>query len=254
MELMNDTAATLFSSDQLAGLDPARIPGHVAIIPDGNRRWAKKMQECCDKGHHAGAANLIEIAKGGKALGIKTLTFYLFSTENWNRPQEEVEALKWLLQEFLRGNCEEMRQEGIRLKTIGNIEALPKDILAVINETVEATAHCKEIDMVLAMNYGARDEIRRAFHRILDRYAQGELEKEEVTEKLIASYLDTNPWGDPDLLIRTSGEMRISNFLLWQLSYTEIYVTELFWPEFKPMDLLHAVIDFQKRERRLGGT
>lgn len=246
--------AELFSPEQLARLNPNRIPGHIAIIPDGNRRWAKKQADNYQKGHEAGAGNLIEIVKAGKALGVKTLTFYLFSTENWTRSQEEISALMWLLQEFLRDNCQEMQEEGVRLKTIGDLNALPEEALKAVQETIEATADCDQLDMVLALNYGGRDEIRRAFRSILDDYAEGKLQKEEVTEDLIAGYLDTKHWNDPDLLIRTSGEMRISNFLLWQLSYTEIYSTELLWPEFKPIDLLDAIADFQKRERRLGGT
>jgi undecaprenyl diphosphate synthase len=248
------TITTFFSPEQLEHLDSTRIPRHVAIIPDGNRRWAKKQQEYYNKGHQAGANNLIEIVKAGKALGIKVLTFYLFSTENWNRSKEEVGGLMWLLQEFLKENCQDMQAQGVRLKTIGDVASLPKEALTVVNETLEATAHCDQIDMVLALNYGARDEIKRAFHHILDDYSSDKIKKEEVTETLIGNYLDTSSCGDPDLLIRTSGEMRISNFLLWQLSYTEIYVTELLWPEFKPIDLLHAIADFQRRERRLGGT
>lgn len=254
MESMNAMTTTFFSPQQLACLDKTRIPSHVAIIPDGNRRWAKKQQEDYEKGHEAGATNLIEIVKAAKTIGIKALTFYLFSTENWVRSKEEVAALMWLLQDFLKEHCEEMQAQGVSLKTIGDLEALPKEVLTVVEETIEATRQCEQIDMILALNYGGRDEIRRVFHRLLDHYADGNLKKEEVTEKLIASYLDTELWGDPDLLIRTSGEMRLSNFLLWQLSYTEIYVTQLLWPEFKPSDLLDAVADFQKRERRLGGT
>ena len=247
-------ATTIFSSQQLAMVNKQRIPQHVAIIPDGNRRWAKKLSESRDMGHQAGASNLIDIVKAGREIGIKALTFYLFSTENWSRSQDEIHALMWLLQEFLKEHCEEMCQYGVRLRTIGNLSTLPPEVLTVVEETIEATAHCDQIEMILALNYGSRDEIKRAFHRILDDCANGKFTKEDVTEKLISSYLDTNHWGDPDLLIRTSGEMRVSNFLLWQLSYTEIYVTELLWPEFKPENLLDAVANFQKRERRLGGT
>lgn len=251
---MEQTQTAIFPPEQLARVDLSRVPRHVAIIPDGNRRWAKRQQEEAGKGHEAGADTLIGIVNAGKALGIKALTFYLFSTENWTRPKEEVAALMWLLQEFLKEQCAEMVEQGVRLQTIGNLDALPKEVLVVIEETVAATAHCNQIDMILALNYGSRDEIRRAVHSLLDHYDAGKLRKEDVTEKLISGYLDTKQWGDPDLLIRTSGEMRVSNFLLWQLSYTEIYVTELLWPEFKPKDLLDAVADFQKRERRLGGT
>ena len=218
MKSMSAMTTTIFSPQQLAAIDLSRVPRHVAIIPDGNRRWAKKQQEIYDKGHEAGASNLIEIVKAGKTVGIKALTFYLFSTENWTRSQEEVGALMWLLQEFLKEHCAEMQEQGVRLKTIGNLDALPKEVLEVVEKTIQATAHCDKIDMILALNYGSRDEIRRVFHQILDRYSAGTLQKEEVTENLIASYLDTELWGDPDLLIRTSGEMRVSNFLLWQLT------------------------------------
>lgn len=247
------TATAVFSSLELAALSH-QIPRHVAIIPDGNRRWAKKQQKCYDLGHQAGADNIIEIVKAGKAIGIKALTFYLFSTENWARSKIEIHALMWLLQKFLRDNVGEMQAEGVRLRTIGDLDALPKDALTSVKETMEATAHCEDIEMILALNYGARDEIRRVIRSIVDHCSMGKLQKEDVTEKLISSYLDTSPWGDPELLIRTSGEMRISNFLLWQLSYTEIYVSKLLWPDFKPHALLDAIIDFQKRERRLGGA
>lgn len=242
--------ATLFTPQQLARLDQARIPRHVAIIPDGNRRWAKKQRRHYDFGHRTGASALIQTIKAAKELGVKVMTFYLFSTENWSRSREEVAALMWLLKRFLLENCEEMRTCGIRLKTIGELSAFPKRVLSVVENTVEATVDCDQIDMVLALNYGGRDEIKRVLHRIIDKG----LPKEQITESLIASYLDTAPWGDPDLLIRTSGEMRLSNFLLWQLSYAEIYIAQVLWPDFKPEHLLEAVVDFQKRERRLGGT
>lgn len=248
------TTVTYFSSQQLARLKQERVPHHIAVIPDGNRRWAKKNQIRFDKGHQAGADNVIEIVKAAKELGVKAITFYLFSTENWSRSQTEIRALMWLLKDFLKKNCNTMLADGVRLKTIGDLSALQKSTLKVVQETMQATAKCSDIDLILALNYGARDEIRRVIHQIIDHCSEGKLQKEEVTEKLIASYLDTSPWGDPDLLIRTSGEMRISNFLLWQLSYAEIHISKSLWPEFGPEDLLDAVIDFQKRERRLGGT
>lgn len=245
---------SIYSSEQIACLDQSRIPRHVAFIPDGNRRWAKKQMEMAKKGHQAGANVLIEIVKAGKELGVKAMTFYLFSTENWNRPPEEVAALMWLLEEFLRGNCEEMKQQGVRLKTIGDLKALPKEVLLAIEETEQSTSHCNQIDMIFALNYGGRDDMRRAIRKILDDYSDKKLQKDQITEGLISQYLDTAPWGDPDLLIRTSGEMRISNFLLWQVSYSEIHVTDVLWPDFTHEDLLRAFIDFQQRERRLGGT
>lgn len=247
-------ASIYFTSEQIASLGNARGPRHIAIIPDGNRRWAKKQESMYQKGHEAGANNLIEIVKAAKDLGVKAITFYLFSTENWSRPQEEIAALMWLLQDFLEEQRSVMISHGVRLGTIGNLSALPSDVQKIVAETKDATSHCDAIDLVFALNYGGRDDITRAIHCILDDCAKGKLCKEQVTEKVIASYLDTNPWGDPDLLIRTSGEMRVSNFLLWQLSYAEIYIKDMFWPEFKPSDLLDAIIEFQKRERRLGGN
>ena len=182
------------------------------------------------------------------------MTFYLFSTENWNRPKEEVAALMCLLEEFLRCHCEEMKENGFRLKTIGDLKALPQEVLTAIDETSRNTAHCDQMDIIFALNYGGRDDIIRAIHKIVDNNSCNKITKAQITENLVSQYLDTAVWGDPELLIRTSGEMRISNFLLWQISYSEIHVTEVLWPDFTPEDLLKAIIDFQKRERRLGGT
>jgi len=251
---METAISSIFTPGQVASISHAPIPRHIAVIPDGNRRWAKAQNASCLKGHEAGANNLIEIIKAAKDLGVKVVTFYLFSTENWSRPQEEINALMWLLERFLKDKCPEMIANETRLKTIGNTGTLPANVQKTIEETIQATSHCRMIDLVLAINYGGRDDLTRAFKRIHEDCINGKLRKEEVTEKLIAGYLDTNSWGDPELLIRTSGEMRISNFLLWQLSYAEIYITNLLWPEFSPNDLLDAIKEFQKRERRLGGT
>ncbi len=243
----------IFTPEQLASLDKTRLPNHVAIIPDGNRRWAAKKREESEKGHFQGASTLIEIVKAAKALGIKTITFFCFSTENWSRSREEINILMWLLQDFLNENRLDMQTTGVRFSTIGNLEALPQEALIAIEETRRATAQCQDINMVVALNYGARDEIRRVLHKIIDDSNDGKIHKEQITEALIASYLDTAPWGDPELFIRTSGEMRLSNYLLWQMAYTEIYFTDVLWPDFKPADLLAAVADFQGRERRWGG-
>jgi len=247
-------APTMFTSEQLAQLPSTKVPRHVAIIPDGNRRWAKQQCAATDQGHREGANIIIDTVKAAKELGIRTVTFYLFSTENWSRSKEEIALLMWLLKEFLRDQCPEMIAHGVKLSTIGDLSVFSQDILQAVEETVEKTAHCDKIDMVLALNYGGRDEIRRTIERIVIEALKNKCPIEHISEDLIASYLDTAPWGDPELLIRTSGEMRISNFLLWQLSYTEIYVTNTLWPDFKPHHLLEAVADFQKRERRLGGT
>lgn len=246
-------ASSIYTPEEIACLEKTRVPRHVAIIPDGNRRWAKQRDEMILSGHQAGANTLIEIVKAGKELGIKAMTFYLFSTENWSRPKEEVIALMWLLEDFLRKRCEEMQQNGVRLMTIGNLSALSAEVQIAIKETKQSTANSKDIDMIFALNYGGRDDLCRAFRKIVDKYG-GMLNNECLTEDLIARHLDTAPWGDPDLLIRTSGEMRISNFLLWQLSYSELHVTDALWPDFSHKDLLNAIIDFQTRDRRLGGT
>jgi len=247
------TTPSIYTPEQTACLDKARVPRHVAIIPDGNRRWARQREEMVLLGHQAGANTLIEIVKAGKELGVKAMTFYLFSTENWNRSKQEVIALMWLLEDFLRRRCEEMKEHGVRLMTIGNLKALSSEVQLAIEETMQSTAHCTDIDMIFALNYGGRDDLCRAFHKIVDEH-KGSLKSEHLTENLISRHLDTAPWGDPELLIRTSGEMRISNFLLWQLSYSEIHVTDALWPDFSHEDLLTAIRDFQTRDRRLGGT
>lgn len=248
------TQSLLFAPEQLSLLDKNRIPRHVAIIPDGNRRWAKNQQTSTEQGHREGSNAIIEIVKAAKDLGVKILTFYLFSTENWTRPKEEIAALMWLLEDFLYRQTNAMLENNIRLQTIGDLERLPPRALKAVNDTMAATRHCDQIEMVLALNYGSRDEICRAVKKIVGDCCEKKIHEEEIDEDLISKYLDTSQWLDPDLLIRTSGEIRVSNFLLWQISYTEIYVADVLWPDFKPANLLDALINFQKRERRLGGT
>jgi undecaprenyl diphosphate synthase len=243
-----------FSSSQLARLDPLRMPQHIAIIPDGNRRWAKKRLSSVQEGHREGADTLMEVVKAAKELKIKGITLYSFSTENWNRPPEEVMALMALFTTYLTEQREEMVQSGIKLETIGDLEPLPPYLRETIHTTKFATRNCNKISLILALNYGSRNEICRAFRAILEDYDQQLLSKEDINEETISRYLDTHPWGDPDLLIRTSGELRVSNFLLWQISYSEIHVAPVLWPDFKPEHLIDAVIDFQGRERRWGGA
>lgn len=243
-----------FHSSQLDRVDRSRIPQHIAIIPDGNRRWAKKRLSSIKEGHLEGADNLMEIVKAAQELEIKYLTFYCFSTENWNRAPEEVMFLMALFTHYLTEQREEMVQSGIRLETIGELATLPPFLRKVIYETQEATQECNGINLILALNYGSRNEICRAFKSMLEDYNRQQILKEEINEATISRYLDTYKWGDPDLLIRTSGELRVSNFLLWQISYSEIYVAPVLWPDFTPQHLLEAVIDFQRRERRWGGV
>ncbi|WP_166156024.1 polyprenyl diphosphate synthase [Neochlamydia sp. AcF84] len=243
-----------YTLEQKASLDPKRIPQHVAFIPDGNRRWAKRQQMRSIEGHQEGSDNLIEIVKAGKELGIKNFTFYLFSTENWSRPQEEIDALMWLLHTYLIEQQSFFVEEGTRLCTIGNTAALPEYVQKTIEETRQVTAHCQEADLIFALNYGSRDEIKRAVQSIAQDIIHKKITPEQISEEIISQYLDTAPWSDPDLLIRTSGELRLSNYLLWQLSYTEIFSSNVLWPDFTPYHLLEALLNYQKRERRLGGA
>lgn len=234
-------------------LDPTRIPHHLAIMMDGNRRWAKKRLLPPVAGHWKGAETISSLVKVAAKIGIRVLTVYSFSTENWNRSDVEIEGLMTLLKIFLQNERPQMVQEGVRLETIGDLSRFPQDVRDVLDETKRLTAGGEKIDLVLALNYGARDEIRRATTSIIDDILCGKLNKEALSEKMIARYLDTAKWKDPDLLIRTSGETRLSNFLLWQLSYTEIYITPTLWPDFSEEHLMTAILDYQSRERRLGG-
>lgn len=242
-----------FKAEQLALLDKARIPQHVAIIPDGNRRWAKKEEFSSKEGHACGADILMDVVKSGRELGIKTMTFYTFSTENWLRSEEEVQGLLWLLQSYLNDKCCEMIEWGIRFYAIGDLSGLPDGLRKTIEETTISTLSCDKIEMVLAINYGSRDEICRAIKSIASDYSNEKITLKNITTELVSSYLDTKKWPDPELLIRTSGEMRISNFLLWQLSYSEIYVSNVLWPDYTPEHLFQAIYSYQKRQRRLGG-
>jgi undecaprenyl diphosphate synthase len=238
----------LFSLADLATVNPERIPQHIAIIPDGNRRWAQQRKSGCEVGHRHGADVVLDIVKGAKELGIKTVSIYTFSTENWNRPQEEINALFFLMDTYLKSQRERMIANEVRLHSIGDVSGLPKMLQDTLAETKAATAHCTGINFVMALNYGSRNEICRSIQAIA---AKG-IPADQITEAMISEHLDTAPFGDPDLLIRTSGEQRISNFLLWQISYAEIYTTPLYWPDFTPHHLLEAVEAFQKRQRRIG--
>lgn len=243
-----------FHPSQLALLDRSRLPRHIAIIPDGNRRWAKKRLSSIQAGHREGADTLMETVKAAQELGVEKITFYSFSTENWNRSQEEVLALMALIATYLIEQCEEMVQCGIKLETIGDLSTLPDFLLESIQETKCATKDCDKIRLILALNYGSRNEICRAFKAIVEDYDRKHIDKEDINETMIARYLDTSPWGDPDLLIRTSGELRVSNFLLWQISYSEIHIAPVLWPDFTPQHLMEAILDFQRRQRRWGGA
>lgn len=241
-----------FSQEQINQLDSHHIPQHIAVIPDGNRRWA--MERCGDHslGHQQGCDTLLDIVKAASELGIRTLTLFSFSTENWQRPQDEVDFLMMLLENYVVDQRQAMIDHGIRLETIGDLTPVPSSVKEQLEATKKATQHCKKIDLVLAVNYGARNEITRAVKRLLRDCHEKKLEETHIDEKMISHYLDTSSWVDPDLLIRTSGELRISNFLLWQLSYAELYFPDVLWPDFTPNHLLEAVMKYQQRTRRIG--
>jgi undecaprenyl diphosphate synthase len=247
-----DCPLEIYSAEDIDLLDPNKIPGHIAIIMDGNRRWARQAGVSPMMGHWEGAEVLTDIVRAASEIGVKTLTVFAFSTENWARSEEEIEALMNLFELYLIRKREPMVQDGIRLDAIGRLSDLPENIQRALDDSRKATQHCSKINLVLALNYGGRDEIRRALGKILKLHEERKLAPEDLTEELISSYLDTSPWGDPDLLIRTSGEVRISNFLLWQISYSEIYITDVLWPHFTPKKLLEAVITYQNRKRRGG--
>lgn len=246
------TSTRYFSAQDCALIDFSRIPHHVAFIMDGNRRWAKKGSMETPKGHRQGAEGLIDIIKASKELGIRVMTLYVFSTENWNRSQEEVLALMWLFESYIRNLIPTMIENGMRFDTIGNLSEMPEGVNNAVREAKEATENCEDIEVVFAMNYGARDELCRAFKKMIHDHSLNKLSITDITEQTVASYLDTKNYPDPDLVVRTGGEQRISNFLLWQASYSELYVTDVLWPDFSPQHLLETVKEFQRRDRRLG--
>jgi len=243
---------TLPAEQEELKLDPQRIPNHIAIIMDGNRRWAKRKGVPAMVGHWNGAEALSRIVENAASLGVKVLTVFAFSTENWKRPDEEVDSLMRLFQMYLSGNKDRMIREGVRLATIGDLRRLSADVKQTLADVKKVTAGGDRIDLVLAINYGARDNIRRATASIVEDCISGRINKEDISEALISRYLDTAPWKDPQLLIRTSGEQRVSNFLLWEISYAEVYITETLWPDFNEQELIKAIAEYQKRERRVG--
>ena len=227
-------------------------PKHIAIIMDGNRRWAKQKGFPTVYGHWKGAGVVTNILRFASEFGVKVLTLYAFSTENWSRPQKEIDELMRVISFYLKRKKRSMIKESVRLETIGDLSRLPLYVQEILEQTKEATAEGSKIKLVLALNYGGRDEMKRAFVKMAGDLEGGVISKQEISEDLIEKYLDTASLGDPDLFIRTSGELRLSNFLLWQMSYTEVYSTNVLWPDFSRKDLLDAIFEFQKRERRLG--
>ncbi len=235
-----------------ADLDRQHLPEHVAVIMDGNGRWAKQQGLPRIVGHRQGVDALKDLLRCCKDWGIRSLTAYAFSTENWGRPTEEVDFLMMLFERMLRKELEEMHLEGVRITFLGDLEALPKSLQSEIYRSMAETANNQAIHFNVAINYGSRKEIVRVCRQVAEKVQSGELKAEEVDESLFEKYLYTAGTHDPDLLIRTSGEMRLSNFLLWQIAYTEIYFTNILWPDFNRTEFHHALLTYQNRDRRFG--
>ncbi|MBW1979741.1 MAG: isoprenyl transferase [Deltaproteobacteria bacterium] len=231
-----------------------KLPQHLAIIMDGNGRWAKQRNLTRIEGHRQGAESVRLIVRACRKIGIPVLTLYAFSKENWQRPSLEVQALWQLLRDYLKSELSEMLENGIRLNTLGNIEDLPGRVKRLLRDTMQKTAANKDMILNLALSYSGRDEIVRAARRLATLCSSGQLTAADIREETLSSFLDTGGMPDPDLLIRTSGEYRLSNFMLWQLAYTEIYITPVYWPDFREEQLMEALFDFQQRERRFGKT
>ena len=230
----------------------ANLPKHIAIIMDGNGRWAKQRSLPRFAGHREGINSVREITRICGEIGIKHLTLYTFSKENWARPQTEVSALMKLLLTSIRKEIKNLHKNNVRLTTIGAFQDLPKSARKGIEEGIGITKDNTGLNLNLALSYGSRQEIMNAIHRIAEMIDSGKLNVEDINQETFENMLYTNKMPDPELLIRTGGEFRVSNFLLWQIAYTEIFVTETFWPAFREIELLQAITDFQSRERRFG--
>lgn len=235
-------------------LNPDNIPQHIAIIMDGNGRWAKQKGKLRTFGHKNGVKAVREATEAAAEIGVKYLTLYAFSTENWNRPKLEVKALMELLVSTIAKELKTLNKNQIRLQTIGNIEDLPKKAQKELLEAIEETKNNTRMTLVLALSYSSKWEITNAVKLISSKVAKGELSKDQITDQLISDHLTTKGIPDPELMIRTSGEHRISNFLLWQLAYAEFYFTETLWPDFSKQHLTEAIASYQNRERRFGKT
>lgn len=234
-------------------IDPERVPRHIAMIMDGNGRWAQKHGENRFFGHSQGVESVRETLVGASEIGVGYLTLYAFSTENWRRPKEEIDALMDLLVQTVLKEVEELNRNGVRLRAIGDLEQLPGSCRDSLEEAIGKTAGNDRVDLVLALSYSSRWEISEMVRQVAGKVRNGEILPEEIDEEVVEAHLQTRGIPDPDLLIRTSGERRISNYLLWQLAYTELYFTEVLWPDFKKEHLYQAILDYQGRERRFGG-
>jgi undecaprenyl diphosphate synthase len=244
----------MLDPDLLMKIDKGKLPRHVAIVMDGNGRWAQHRFLPRNAGHRAGVLAVDDVVTTARKLGISCLTLYALSTENWSRPRQEIRTLMGILRIYLRKELKRMARENIRFNTIGRIHDLPESVQRLLFDTMAQTRQNDGMIFTLALSYGSRTEIIDAAKRIAHAVQRGELHPEAITPAVFGEYLYTAELPDPDLLIRTGGELRLSNFLLWQTSYTELYFTEVLWPDFRGDNLLRSIIDYQQRERRFGLT
>jgi undecaprenyl diphosphate synthase len=240
--------------DLKQSINKNNIPQHIAIVMDGNGRWAKQHGEDRIFGHHEGVNSVREIVEACGEIGVKYLTLYAFSTENWNRPKEEVDALMELLVSTISMETPNLNKKGVRLQAIGDIKSLPESCQNELQESIDITSNNNTVTLILALSYSSKWEITNAVQQIAKQVEVGKLKVSEITAKHIEQNLTTSKFPDPELMIRTSGEHRISNFLLWQLAYTEFYFTDILWPDFRKDEFFKAIISFQSRERRFGQT
>jgi undecaprenyl diphosphate synthase len=235
-------------------IDPNRLPTHIAIIMDGNGRWAKEKGQDRLFGHYHGVESVRDVVEGCAELGVKYLTLYAFSTENWHRPEDEVTGLMELLVQTIRKETETLNKNNIRLHVIGDLNKMPKNAIDELNESIALTNSNTGLNLVMALSYSSRWEIIDAVKHVAEDVKQGKIDPEKITQDTFQQYLCTSNFPDPELMIRTSGEYRISNFLLYQLAYAELYFTDVRWPDFRKENLYDAILDYQSRERRFGKT
>jgi undecaprenyl diphosphate synthase len=236
----------------IENINKEKVPAHVAVIMDGNGRWAKQRGGQRIFGHKNGVKAVRAVTEASAEIGVKYLTLYAFSTENWNRPKTEVDALMGLLVSTINTEIDTLLKNNIRLLTIGDTSMLPKSVQENLIDGIKRTENCSGLNLILALSYSARWEIVRATKLIANDVAAGKIQSEEITAELISQYLDTKGIPDPELMIRTSGEQRLSNFLLWQMAYTELYFTPVLWPDFSKEEFFRAIVEYQNRERRFG--
>lgn len=235
-------------------IDKAKVPQHIAIIMDGNGRWAKQQGENRIFGHHEGVNSVRDVVEVAGEIGVKYMTLYAFSTENWNRPKEEVDALMELLVATISMETPRLNKNNVKLQAIGNLDSLPPACYQELQEAIQTTSQNTGLTLILALSYSSKWEIVQAIQKIANDVEKGTLSSNQISETHLEKYLCTSAYPNPELMIRTSGEHRISNFLLWQLAYAEFYFTDKLWPDFRKEDLLEAVINYQNRERRFGKT